>query len=105
MSEDKILSEIRHVAETSIPKGAKVSLFGSRARGDARDDSDWDVLILLDKHHIQPEDHDLYAYPFWELGWQINAMIHPIIYSKDEWETNSSPILRDNVQREGLSLC
>ena len=27
---------------------AKVMLFGSRARGDSRPDSDWDVIILLD---------------------------------------------------------
>lgn len=33
--------------EEVLPLGAHAILFGSRARGDARHDSDWDVLILL----------------------------------------------------------
>ena len=28
---------------------AQIILYGSRARGDAREDSDWDVIILLNK--------------------------------------------------------
>lgn len=32
----------------AVEPGAEVLLFGSRARGDAREDSDWDVLVLLE---------------------------------------------------------
>lgn len=39
-------------------------LFGSRARGDARSDSDWDIILALDDD-VAPEELD----PL--LGWQI----------------------------------
>jgi len=44
-TEDEVLSEIvRRVVEVADPD--KVILFGSRARGDAREDSDYDVLVV-----------------------------------------------------------
>ena len=81
MSKDSIISAIRNVAVTGIPKGAQVILFGSQARGDAHSNSDWDVLVLLNKEQLTQDDHDLYAYPFGELGWKIDAMIHPDLYT------------------------
>lgn len=105
MSKDKIYDEIRDVARTAIPKDAKVILFGSQARGDAREDSDWDILVLVDKDRLLPAEHDLYSYPFWELGWKINAMIHPAVYTVNDWETKSSPIFRTQVEQDGKVLC
>jgi predicted nucleotidyltransferase len=105
MSKDKVLSEIRDVANTEIPRGAKVFLYGSRARGDAHEDSDWDVLVLVDKDSLPAPEYELYSYPFWELGWKIDAMIHPTVYTENDWKTKSSPIFRENVERESLRLC
>lgn len=65
--EDEVLKSI-------MPKDAKVILFGSRVRRDAKADSDWDILVLLNKDKIVEQDHDHYTYPLWELGWQINQM-------------------------------
>jgi len=38
-----------------------VILFGSQVRGDAREDSDWDILILLNKEKLDNSDHDNYS--------------------------------------------
>lgn len=105
MSKESVISAIRDVAMTRIPKDAKVILFGSRARGDDRPESDWDVLVIVDKDRLMPDDHDRYSYPFWELGWKIDAMIHPAIYTKKDWVTKSNPIFRMNVEQDGLVLC
>ena len=105
MNKDNVLSEIRNVANNSIPKGAKVILYGSQARGDAKTGSDWDLLILLDKKSLKPDDHDLYSYPFWELGWKIDAMIHPAVYTNEEWEVKVSPAFKENVEHDGIVLC
>ena len=51
-SSDKILEQVKHTIPTFMPKGAEVSLFGSRARGDASKDSDWDFLLILDKPKV-----------------------------------------------------
>ena len=40
MINNQILNAIRDKASQIVPKGAIVILFGSRARGDAREDSD-----------------------------------------------------------------
>jgi len=56
---NKILNLLKKKLRTLAPN-ARAILFGSRARGDARPASDWDILILLDKERIelsdQPED-------------------------------------------------
>lgn len=100
-----VLQQIKEVAIRVMPKGSKVILFGSRARGDERSDSDWDLLVLLDKDKIQDSDHDLYTYPFWELGWSIDAMIHPVIYTLKDWVKRNNPIFRNNVERDGILIC
>ena len=105
MSKDNVIFAIRQVANTGIPKGAKVILFGSQARGDAHEGSDWDVLVLIDKESLSPSDHDLYSYPFWEFGWKIDAMIHPALYTLKDWNTKANPVFRTNVERDGIVLC
>ena len=105
MSKENVIDSIKAVAHTAIPQGANVYLYGSRARGDARSDSDWDVLILVDRSHLAPSEQELYSYPFWELGWKIDAMIHPTVYTISDWNGKSSPVFRANVERDGIRLC
>lgn len=100
----KILNQIKAVARENVPKGSLVNLFGSRARGEARKDSDWDILIVLPKNHLEQKDYDDVSFPFVELGWKLNERINPIMYAQDEWKANSITPFYDNVLRDGINL-
>ncbi len=100
-----IIASIRDTAIAAMPKATKVILFGSRARGDAKNDSDWDLLIVIDKEHIEENDRQQYTYPFWELGWQLNSMIHPILYTAKDWQARKGSPFYNNVESEGIQIC
>ncbi len=103
-SQTNILELIREKAKAITPKGSKVYLLGSRARGDARQDSDWDILILLDKDKIKLDDIDAYSYPLRELGWDLDENINPILYTEKDWNANSYTPFYKNVVKEGIPL-
>lgn len=102
--EKEVLRRIREVAHRSVPKGGIALLYGSRARGDAHQGSDWDVLILLDKERISPNDYDDVSFPFVNLGWDINEEINPIMYTKDEWRKYDFTPFYENVEHDGIQL-
>lgn len=105
-SKDYIKSRIINLSSSIMPKGSQLILFGSQARGDANEESDWDLLIILDKPKIEQSDRDLYCYPLYELGWEIDEQIHPIVYTKKDWTDHKGiSLLYHNVQEEGIVLC
>ncbi|MBO4361366.1 MAG: nucleotidyltransferase domain-containing protein [Paludibacteraceae bacterium] len=81
---------------------AKVMLFGSRARGDARADSDWDVMVLLDDES-KPKRWDM-ASDLIDLGWDVDAMINPIVYTKSEWDSRHFTPFYKNVMHDKVEL-
>lgn len=98
------LTRIKQTATSTIPKGGKAILYGSRARGDARSDSDWDILILLDKDTLDQSDYDNVSYPFVLLGCDIGQEINPIMYTTKEWESYRITPFYENVTRDGIVL-
>ena len=85
MRKDDILYSLRALIKQVMPAGTKVFLFGSQARGDVHDESDWDILILLDKEKITSADFDTYAYPLIDLGWQFGEYFSTKLYTFIEW--------------------
>ena len=81
---------------------AKVMLFGSRARGDARSDSDWEVMVLIREEAVAKRwnmSGDLI-----DLGWDIDKMINPIVYTQSEWAKRSFTPFYKNVMRDKIEL-
>ena len=98
----QILENIRTLKRQILPNDRMI-LFGSQARGDARPDSDWDLLVLLNKAKKEFEDEDIYGYPFAELGLKYDTYISAKVFSIKDWETHPS-IFRYNVEREGIEI-
>lgn len=105
MSQTDIIHGIKEIASTVLPAGSEALLFGSRARGDARSDSDWDILILIDGERATGTDFDKYAYPFVDYGWSVGEQINPLIYSFSDWDHRKITPFYHNVLTEGISLC
>ena len=100
---DTIL-KIRDVALNNVPNNGIAILYGSRARGDNKLKSDWDILILLDKDFLEQSDYDSVSYPFVQLGCDIGEEINPILYTKKEWESYNITPFYQNVTKDGISL-
>ncbi|MHB9143442.1 MAG: nucleotidyltransferase domain-containing protein [Paludibacter sp.] len=98
-----ILKTIREKLKTIAPD-TKAILFGSRARGNFSRNSDWDILILLDKSKIETSDYDNIAYPLFELGWQMNEHFSIKLYTRNEWRKRSFTLFYKNVEKEGVVL-
>lgn len=102
--QEHTLTAIRECLAKNIPSGGKAILFGSQARGTARDDSDWDILIILDKEELLPSDYDNVTYPLVMLGWELGKEINPVMYSVKEWQKYKNSPFYKNVEKEGIIL-
>lgn len=98
------MKRMREVLSAHLPKDGEAILYGSRARGDARKDSDWDVLILLNKSKLNMDDYVNVSYPLTELGCDIGETISPMLYTKADWQKYSFTPFYKNVQAEGVRL-
>ena len=103
-ADSEILNQIKKIVTEQEPR-AKIYLYGSRSRGTAKNNSDWDLLILLNKDKISPEDEQKITYPLYDLEFDTGEVISLMIYSAKEWNTKYriTPFYQ-NVMREGRLL-
>ncbi len=96
---NRIRTEIKR-----IDPGAKVVLFGSRARGDAKKDSDWDLLILTDSLNIRVLE-DLFRDKIYDLELETGETISIFVYNKKDWTSKHkiTPLYK-SIKKEGVVL-
>jgi len=104
ISSKDFLKQIKHIVHEKEPS-AKIYLFGSRARGTSTEESDWDLLILLNKDKVTFDDEKKLSDPLYELEFETGEVISPMIYSENEWnfKFNVTPFY-NFVMREGKRL-
>lgn len=103
--QNKILQEIKNLARLLFSNlSASAYLYGSRARGDAGINSDWDILIVTDDSIDKSSAFEKYAYPFTEIGWRHGEQITPLLYTYSEWAAERDTLFYLNVQNEAILL-
>lgn len=104
MKNSHLIDQIRLVIRKT-DANADAWLFGSRARGDSRADSDWDVLILVENKAITNEIEDKFRGPLYDLELETGEIISTFIYPKKIWNRNLvfSPLYK-NIKKEGIRL-
>jgi predicted nucleotidyltransferase len=100
--EDKKILGILTDRIQSIFPGAKIWAFGSRARGDATWESDFDVCIVLPVMDGTTESkiRDI----SWEIGFEHDRVITTVIMEQSQFEHGpmSESTLVENILREGV---
>lgn len=88
----------------SIDKDAEIILFGSRARGDARPDSDWDFLFLT-ALPVTSAFRDALVIKMLDVELEQHTDLQVIPKNRTVWETKyvDSPFYR-NVNDEGIRI-
>jgi len=98
----EVLKEFREEIEKLYSKRLKsIILYGSWARGDATDDSDIDVLIVLDGKVIPGKEIDRIIDVITEINLKYGVLISVYPVSEEDYSTINSPLLI-NVRREGV---
>jgi predicted nucleotidyltransferase len=104
LDKNKILIRIKSLIK-EIEPDAKIILYGSTARGDSMEDSDIDLLILVNKDHISRKEEKRIKYPLYDLEFDTGQIISPMIISALDWENiHSITPLYKNIKKEGIEL-
>jgi len=84
-----------------IAPNSDVILFGSRARGDHRNDSDWDFLVIIKRDFLSKEVKNLIQERLYEIELETDEIISSIIHSTVEWEKMAVTPIYQVIKEEG----
>ena len=88
-----------------VAPAAKAILYGSEARGDAKSGSDIDLLILIDKEKVSPQEEDTITTPIYDLEIESGIIISPIVMTRKAWEAaKRQTMFYYNVMKDGVLL-
>lgn len=101
---DHLLARVKQTI-LALEPSAEVLLYGSRARGEAARDSDWDFFILVDGE-VDSARTSAIRHALYDLELETDEVLSCIVRSRDDWE---SPLYQampfhQSVIEEGLSL-
>ncbi len=98
-----ILSKFRAALDTLYGKRIeRIVLFGSRARGDARPDSDYDVAVFLEDLDNRWAEADRIALAASHITTETGEVIHAMPYRAGSYKERT-PLMHE-LRREGIDL-
>jgi len=82
---------------------SRVVLFGSRARRDHREDSDYDILVVLKGSVSYRQERPVLSDLVYPMCWEHDVVIYGLAVSEENYERQSLPLMI-NVREEGVTL-
>lgn len=101
----EILADVKKAVLARYPE-ATLILYGSYARGEQREDSDLDILVLIDKEKIEYEDRKKIVNAIFPIQLNADLVISPTIYPKNLWGAGyrQHTAFYVNVSKDGVLL-
>ena len=98
-----VLPLIKKLVKEIDPK-AEIILYGSRARGDERPDSDWDLLILVNSQE-DLNNETKFRHKLFDLELELEESFSITVHNKNQWESKYwvTPLYK-NITREGVRI-
>jgi len=102
-TEKAIVNQFKNILQQALgDRLVELRLFGSRARGDAEEGSDFDVLVIVDRRTDDVREIVLDADI--EMMNRYEKLFAALIYDKSEWQKARSFPHAWNIEREGIVL-
>ena len=103
-TEDKSIAKRIRESINVIDSKAEVIIFGSRARGDSKRESDWDLLILIE-NPVTTVIERSFRNSLFDLEIDTGEVFSTFVYQRKKWETmhKVTPLYR-NIKKEGVRL-
>jgi len=100
----QLLAECKAAIREVVPE-ADLILFGSRARGGAQEDSDYDLLVLVDRDVDMDLERAIVG-RLVPLEVRTGKALTVLIYSRSQWESAQYRAMpfHQNVTREGVPI-
>ena len=101
---DPVISKFRAALGKAYgPRLERAVLYGSRARGDAKPGSDYDIAVFLKNMESRWDEFGTLAEIEVDLLDETGAVVHAMPYPAGSWHDRSSPLMHE-IRKDGLDL-